>query len=364
MVVAACEALRAHSRAKIGLVRYPGVRDYPVVSDATMDLSRYFNQGGARGEELRLLVALFGYRSVALLGADVLDGFYSDDAVRLRLRLVELAAKAGTRTCVLGFSFNGAPTDGARARMAALPGNVVTLARDRLSHARLGALRAGALEQAADVAFLLQTGQPDVRAVDLAQWSAAVHARGGRVLGVNLCAMAMGAAGLTPDASVALAHAVLTRLRERYPLLGLLLIPHDVRGDPSDVKLLELLARRLGLDDDDLRMLEPPLSARVVKQTCACIDVAWTGRMHFAIAALGQGVPVVAHEYQDKFAGLFADFGLEDRVWPSCRQPTSDAIADLLSDTLEHAVPLRAQIAARLPLQRCLAERNIRALVA
>jgi hypothetical protein len=69
-------------------------------------------------------------------------------------------------------------------RLAALPCEVIMLARDRLSHARLADVRASALEQTADVAFLLQPGEPMcVRPVS--RHGRPLHARSGSVLGVN-----------------------------------------------------------------------------------------------------------------------------------------------------------------------------------
>lgn len=362
MVVATCEAIRARVPVPLGVVRYRSDADFPVRADRTLDLSRYFAQGGARGEELRFLCALLRYRSVALLGADVLDGYYSDDAVRLRLRLVELSARAGARTSVLGFSFNAAPSTKAREMIRALPGSVCMFARDSCSLQRLSAVTRGQPERVADTAFLLTPDNDDPRAEALALWAEAIHARGGRVLGVNLSAVAMSAASLSVEATLAVARDALKRVLEMRPQTGLMLIPHDSRGNTSDVALLRQLAQMLASDITGIKLLVSPLSARFVKRACACTDVVWTGRMHLAIAALGQGVPVVAHEYQDKFSGLFSDFGLDELVWPPQRTPTPAGIADLLVATLDRADELRHRVAARLPVQRALAQRNIDAV--
>ncbi|NDP41122.1 MAG: hypothetical protein GZ089_00130 [Aromatoleum sp.] len=359
MVVATIDAIRARFAGHIGLLRYRGGLDYPVQVDARLDLSRYFLQGGARGDELRLLAALFRYRHVALLGADVLDGFYSDDAVRLRLRLVELAAQAGACTTVLGFSLNAQPTAGAAALLRALPASVLLLARDRKSQQRLSSIVGRPVECVADTAFLLAPDTTDPRGDEIARWATGVRARGGRVVGVNLSAIAMEAAGLKRAAIVQVAHDTLERLVAARPATALLLIPHDMRGDASDVNLLRQLAARLERPAFDVRFLVPPLTARLVKRVCASVDLVWTGRMHVAIAALGQGVPIVAHEYQGKFAGLFADLGLENMLWDTDREPLPAPLTALLVEALDRADALKASIAPKRTALTARAARNI-----
>lgn len=364
MVLATCDAVRRSSSCRIGIVRYRAGADYPVAADAILDLSRYFHQGGARAEELRLLHALFSYRSVALLGADILDGFYSDDAVRLRLRLVELAARAGAQTALLGFSFNSAPTLAARQLIARLPLTTRLLARDRLSHASFASATDRIPERAADMAFLLRPDAgTDSRAQALAEWAAIARSRGHRVLAVNVSAVAMQAAGMTPADALDFAQRVIERVLDRRERTSLVFVPHDFRGQDSDDCLLRALAHRFAhVSDTDMQRLEAPLSAAFIKAVAQHFDAVWTGRMHFAIAALGQAVPAVAHEYQGKFSGLFAEFGLEALVCPPRSPPSPDAVADLLVNVLDDAPRLKRDIAARLPAQLALAKRNIDAL--
>ncbi|MEO8751684.1 MAG: polysaccharide pyruvyl transferase family protein [Casimicrobiaceae bacterium] len=359
MVVATVGAMRTRFAGRIGIVRYRRTTDFPVQVDSTFDLSRYFEQGGARGEELRLLWTLLGYSNVALLGADVLDGFYSDDAVRLRLRLVAVAARAGAQTSVLGFSCNERPTPRAEALIRALPASVRLFARDALSQARLSAIAASAVERAADTAFLLQPDKANPQVQALAHWAAGVHRSKGRVLGVNLSAVAMEEAGLSPDAALAVAHEALERLLAARPATRLVLVPHDMRGGDSDVDMLRRLALRLAAIQPDMRMLELPLPASAIKAACASMDLVWTGRMHLAIAAIGQGTPAVAHEYQGKFAGLFTDTKLEALLFPRDRLPTGAAIADLLIESLDRCEALHDSIMERLPALTALAQRNI-----
>jgi polysaccharide pyruvyl transferase WcaK-like protein len=361
MLVGTVDAIRRQFNGRIGLIRYRRGADYPVQVDRIVDLSRYFHQGGARGDELRLLLALLSYRHVALLGADVLDGFYSDDAVRLRLRLVELAASARAETSILGFSFNATPSSRSIEMLRSLPPSVRLFARDHLSHGRLSANTQCPVQRVADTAFLLVPNDADPRVGEVEAWSAGIRSAGGLVLGVNLCAIAMEAAGLSATSAVSIAAATLQQLLAARPVTGLLLIPHDVRGDSSDALLLQRLAEHLAKDQlaSRLRLLRPPMSARFVKAICASVDLVWTGRMHLAVAALGQGIPAVAHEYQDKFGGLFSDFGIAELLWPPHREATPQALSALLIDALDRSPSLRASIASKLPAVVALAQRNI-----
>ena len=63
------------------------------------------------------------------------------------------------------------------------------------------------------------------------------------------------------------------------------------------------------------RLIEEKCSARQVKAISGHCDLILSGRMHLAIASLGQGVPVVCLTYQDKFEGLMEHFGLKGNTF-------------------------------------------------
>jgi hypothetical protein len=107
VAVAAARLRRDGVRLSVG--EFPGehrwAADTP--TDASVELSDWFGRGDAQGL-LRAGIAL-GWRlgatdALFLLGADVLDGHYSEPGSVRRLALLELAARTGAETTVVGAS--------------------------------------------------------------------------------------------------------------------------------------------------------------------------------------------------------------------------------------------------------------------
>jgi len=94
-----------------------------------------------------------------------------------------------------------------------------------------------------------------------------------------------------------------------------LLLAHDYRPEIADDNCLRPLADRLKPTlGDHVHHVDQALSAGEIKAVVGLVDGVITGRMHLAIAALGQGTPVAAITYQDKFQGLFAHFGVSESL--------------------------------------------------
>jgi polysaccharide pyruvyl transferase WcaK-like protein len=116
-------------------------------------------------------------------------------------------------------------------------------------------------------------------------------------------------AGLELETLVQVFAATLTELFSQCGPLSFLLIPHDVRGKVSDVSLAKALLESILPEIKPYCMQVPaPCRAAEIKAICADIDIVLSGKMHLAIACLGQGTPVACVTYQDKFEGLFKHF--------------------------------------------------------
>ena len=102
------------------------------------------------------------------------------------------------------------------------------------------------------------------------------------------------------------------------------------------------------------------LSASEIKAVAGLVDGVVTGRMHLAIAALGQGTPVAAITYQDKFQGLFAHFGVSESLLLSPEQLLAgDNLEKFLLRFLGAYKTAGAQVRNMLPAVMELSRANI-----
>lgn len=311
------------------------------------------------GGWLRFLLALKAYSHVYVIGADCIDGNYSVTGSRRLLRLADFCARAGRNTTITGCSFNASADPLIIETIDRLDRRVRLLARDPMSHSRITALTTHHAELVADLAFLLKPSPQ--HAAETIDWIRRERAAGRTVLGVNLGASALG----TNDRSTilkcvdAFAHALGNRL-ETDAMLSIVLLPHDFRGESSDLamceKLRESLSSRFGAR---VRLFDEHVGASAIKAVAGELDACVTCRMHLAIACLGNGVPVGAVTYQDKFEGLFGHLGITPPAISGMQATDAAAVAKLVDGTLAEAVSIRETLAGTLQRVRALSERNV-----
>ncbi|MBK9118920.1 MAG: polysaccharide pyruvyl transferase family protein [Phycisphaerales bacterium] len=276
------------------------------------------------------------YSHFVTIGADMLDGCYGDYRSVQLIRAVEVASRVGVTAGFTAFSFNRMPSPAVISAMRRLPASVPLLARDPVSKERLEQQLDRRVEASADVAFLLRPELSCEESQSLSNWLQGHRAAGCTTFGVNLNVVPFAEAGVDPAAIPGMLANVLEAVDRKCGPLALLLVPHDRRdadrhaSDAGLAKgLLDALPPQLRART---RMASTELRAAAIKALAAGLDAVLTGRMHFAIASLGMGVPVLCAPYQDKFEGLLALFDL-----PAALLGASD---------------LRAEGAARKPSHR------------
>ncbi|SDH36076.1 MULTISPECIES: glycosyltransferase [unclassified Duganella] len=351
------EFRRLHPAAKISLITAP---DAAALSGSIPGVEALPIWGRRRLRGIGL-AGLRGASHMAVIGADIMDGYYWPVTVLRIAMLCESARLQGLQVGVLGFSFNAAPHPACVAALAALHADIGLYGRDPLSVQRFAEHCGRAIPLVADVAFCL-TPRSTAAVTEVAAWSAARRAEGRVVVGFNLHRMLLDVPGACDEATaVAVAAQGLARLiRERHA--AVLLMPHDFRDGPNDYSML---AHCLALLPSALlaQVLLPATEfmADELKALVAHCDVVLTGRMHLAIAALGSGVPIAAASYQDKFEGCLAHFGLPASVILQPRQlGDADAVWYWLRDAVDTRAAMAAQIAVRLPQVLQLSQGNIR----
>lgn len=328
-----------------------------------LDLSGFF--GTAYMRSLPTLIgALREFDRFWCLGADVMDGHYSEAGSLRRVALAHTAAELGLETSILGFSFNEAPSDLVIEALQGLPASVDLIARDPVSHRRLVERVGRPIRLAADLAFGLRPAvELDRSEADVLEWMGARRAEGCRLVALNVSRRAFASTGVVDlDAALdAYAFGLSTLLRTRMDV-SIVCLPHDYRArstDMNDLEVLQAIVERVDSGCAD-RILLPceRLRAPFVKRAVGEVDAVLSGRMHLAIAALGQGTPAATLSYQGKLAGLYEHFQLPELEVDPSDALTSERIVTILDQLLDEGSRQSARIVDALPWIRALSRSN------
>lgn len=295
-----------------------------------------------------------------LIGADALDGHYAPQVSASLLMLADLAARGGLPSRVSGFSFNAAPDPALAEVFDGLSPALQLNVRDAVSLARLRAFSRVPARLVADVAFLLRP-EPGPALAGLRDWVGTQRERARCVLALNLHPMLLHRAAQARQAALLDSVAAALRPILREQPLAVVLVSHDQRSVDGDARCLQGLAARLLPEfADRLYLLDERCGAAEVKAAMALVDAVLTGRMHLAVAALGQGVPVAVLAYQGKFEGLLQWFELPPAL---CVAPEHlldpQHLAQALGLLLAQRDALAAQVQARLPAVMAAAALNL-----
>ncbi|MEZ4389352.1 MAG: polysaccharide pyruvyl transferase family protein [Candidatus Krumholzibacteriia bacterium] len=370
MLMAAGRILRRHGVEQLTVLSYGPGAPWPPVGDFD-DVISLGERYGADfwGTCDDVLAACATATHLLIQGADVMDGYYSPYECFRRCVYARIAAAAGLRTTIGGFSYNASPHPRSVRTLAAVPAAVRLVARDPVSWRRLVGLIGRPVHAGADMAFLLGGAVGSATVERHVRWVESQRAEGRLVLGVNanyLVAPGHREGDVGRDLIDAYAAGLAPLLDAAAPV-SLLLLPHDYRamaGRYSDGELLAAVADRLPASlAGCVRPVRERLDAAEAKALAGKVDAVISGRMHLAIAALGQGIPAAGVTYQGKFEGLYEHFGLTGQSLA----PT-DLLAGGLAPFLQGFLAQRAQlattIAARLPQVQELAGVSFANLIA
>lgn len=297
------------------------------------------------------------YDCVVVVGADVMDGYYHPLVTAKLLASADLAAAAGIKNVILGFSFNETPHPALSMFYSALHPGVSVNARDPVSLGRLKSFAKTNAALVADSAFSLVPSEADQ---DTSAWIARKRAEGYRVMGFNLHPMLFKNADRSQIETIIQRGAEALRFVADARPICWLLIPHDYREGFGDQFCLQAIAGLVPPSlDDRVRYLDGEWSAPVLKGIAAQLDGIVSGRMHLAIAGLGKGVPVICIAYQGKFEGLYRHFSLPSSALlsPSAFY-TDDGIRNALMEFVDNAEELREQVRRKLPEVLSLSKNN------
>lgn len=249
----------------------------------------------------------FKPKSVYLIGADVMDGYYSESRSLMRTYLLRIAACACSDVRLLGFSFNATPNMKCVASLKSLSKNALIFARDPVSASRLMAYGVKC-ESLADLAFMLE---PVVirNSAEIDRCSKFIGSQksiGKRVICVNINAIH----NAYPNFFENLIELFNYLIRNDFSLI---FISHDDRdfNGFSDFSLAEAAISRIGSENSFL--IKEDMDAAELKYIANKTEMVITGRMHFAIGALSTCIPALMFGYQGKQEGLAQLIGVESK---------------------------------------------------
>ena len=137
--------------------------------------------------------------------------------------------------------------------------------------------------------------------------------------------------------------------------LALLFMPHDFRASQNDALASAAVLQHLSptLRAASRLLADAPYRAAEAKALCKHADLAFTGRMHLAIACLSSGTPTAMIAHQNKYDGLLHHFGFsaQEMLVRSDHVMERGRIFNLLRAlaSAERLAMIRRTIAAELP---------------
>ncbi len=261
---------------------------------------------------ISLIKAAAGYSHFYCIGADVLDGFYTEKESLFLIKTTALLARMGLKTSIINFSFNLEPTYACAKALKRLPKSVRFVARDVLSKKRLEGLIDRKVLLGADIALLLEPSKDLSYLQQIDLWIKRQKECGRLVIGVNISFNSFQKIqGINKERIVTAYLMILNSLFSKLDNLSILFIPHDSRTGMNDLILAEGVYGNLPEKIKNYaNVMKFPYGAADVKRICSSLDFVFSGRMHLAIACLSQGIPVMVVNYQDKAEGLYKYFDL------------------------------------------------------
>lgn len=288
------------------------------------------------------------YDATLIVGADIMDGYYSPADAAMRIAAADLTARTGASAVFLGFSFNDRPAPELAEMFANLHSNVQINLRDPTSLGRFEGFSGTRGQLVADAAFCLKPGASDNVAED---WVNAQRNAGRKVIGFNLHPLLFKNATATHIAQIISrgSEALLNVTAERDA--SWLILPHDYRSGVGDEVCLrpifDRVRDRLG---NRVHYLEGKHSSAALKAVSGTLDGVFSARMHLAIASLGMGVPTSCVTYQGKFDGLYQHFTLpSDLLVSTAIFEEGDALEKLLLNFIDRLDSLKLVVEKNLP---------------
>lgn len=301
-----------------------------------------------------------------LLGADILDGRYSESRSFRRLFLARKAQEAGMDVFVLGFSFSDKAVPRILSYMDRYCREFTYVCRDPLSAGRVSKAVSKPVPHGADLAFLLHV--PEAPHAEAAQRAFEViqgwRAKDRPVLAFN--GNPLGLLNAMPDVDLdqaADSYAKALNALAAKTGCAFLCLTHDNRSSHSDARFMQKIVERLS-PETTAHFVPETVRATDIKFLCSRVDLTVTGRMHMGIASLGAGTTTMILDFQGKVQGLYALFELPELAIDVRDIMKPDVLTSNVTDKLTRKDMLSEKIQAKLPDIHALSARNMEQMAA
>ncbi len=367
LVTGIVEHLQIQGIQRIGIVTYGFDRQWknPSLANQT-NIGYHYLHGSLSSSDafFHFAQAVSSYGYFYCIGADVMDGYYSEKDTLQRLGFAALAHRIGVKAAVISFSFNDQPTPNTIKALQELPAEVRLCTRDPISYGRLTQHLKRPVQLGADLAFLLTPSLDSDVVTSISEWVSKQKSNGQITVGINANYKLIEQLETQDlDQLIKIYSHALISLRAKHENLSFLLIPHDFRdiGEKnSDVFLAEQIFQGLPAPiQADCAIVPTPCSAKDIKGVCKDLDIVLSGRMHLAIACLGQGTPAVCITYQGKFEGLYKHFDLTGMTIEPKQALQPESLVNFFLPLIVKRAEIRHQIEAKVPEIVKLAQSNI-----
>ncbi|MBW4560983.1 MAG: polysaccharide pyruvyl transferase family protein [Mojavia pulchra JT2-VF2] len=368
LLTATVEYFKMQGAKRIGIVTYESDSQWANISltdDETTSLNyHYLHEYLSSPEALfHFAHAVSSYECFYCIGADVMDGYYSEKDTLQRLKFVSMANAMGVKAAVVSFSFNDKPIPNVIQSLQELPSDIRLCSRDLISYQRLIHHLKRPVELGADLAFLLNPDMDTEIVESISQWVCQQRANNRIVVGINANYKLIDELEVkTLDQLIKTFVDTLIGLYSKNEKLSFLLIPHDFRNigeKNSDVFLAEAILEVLPSEiRTHCTKVPTPCSAREIKAICRNLDIVLSGRMHLAIACLGQETPAACITYQGKFEGLYKHFELDGMTIEPQQALQPGNLVNFFMPLIEKRDDIRKHIRAKLPNIQKLAKAN------
>jgi polysaccharide pyruvyl transferase WcaK-like protein len=290
-----------------------------------------------------------------MVGADVLDGFYSLEQLRTFVLLARIAKAHHREVTVLGFSHNGNEDPEVTNCLKELSVYARLNVRDEVSLERMRKLGIPNLHLTADMAFLFDEKDYPLTP----QTEKAVHRlKNKKMVAVNVTFTKGNEANDTR-----LMDSLADALMPVCATHTILLIPHDLRdgheviGDLLGLGLLRERLKAHGFIVEFADWISTAIEAKSLLKPCEFVV---TNRMHLAIAAITLGKVPISLSYQGKFEGLYDLAGLSRDLIVQRAAPDAEALKSAVVRVMTERVLLSAALSARMPELARLAGENMK----
>ncbi|WP_273477127.1 polysaccharide pyruvyl transferase family protein [Faecalicoccus acidiformans] len=244
-----------------------------------------------------------------VLGADIMDGHYSNYSVIFPIQLCRILSKLDIKTNIISFSYNSHPTKYSKFLFKYLPNNIRISCRDFVSLDRLKKITNHDIECYPDIALTMPPSLMNniLENIKKDLFSNPNFVNKKKIL-INLNPLPFQKNNLETKFLTISKNTISTLIKEGFFIC---LAPHVYRDGDSDLNAQKIVYSKLSKEEkSSVYVLDQKLHANEIKRLITYFDLVITGRMHMAIATIGMGQACGIVGYQGKCEGFINLFDL------------------------------------------------------